>query len=375
MNVIPFDSIRARRAQGGAAPSGLAFLLAATLAAGSGSALGAEQQVEREEGARPPAETPAEPVAPAEAAKPATRAQAEKDRARASRDQAQADRDRAEAERDRDARLQDAKRRLEQAAAEVAALSTELAAHAMDSIGSAFVAGPRRSIIGVQLEAAESGTGAKVREVSPGGAAEAAGLRAGDVIVAVDGKEIKEGAREVARLLRAVEPDSTVQLRVLREGKPKDIKVTARPFDARTFAYHAPPDGSFDFDFDFDPSKIPFGPFGPSGLSGGLGGMEVTALTPQLARYFGTDKGLLVVRAPKSDVYKLQDGDVILNIDGRVPTSGSQVARILRSYQAGETLTMRIMRERKAMDLQITLPDERTHRTRTVRTALDTTEL
>ncbi|HEU4626919.1 MAG TPA: PDZ domain-containing protein [Steroidobacteraceae bacterium] len=372
MNVIPFDSIRARRAQSGAARSGVAFLLAATLAAGTGNALGAEQQVERDESPRSAAETPAEPAAPAEAAKPATRAQADKNRAQSDRDRTSSEKDREEAERDRNARLQDAKRRLEQAAAEVAALSTELAAHALDGIGSAFVAGPRRSIIGVQLEAAESGTGAKVREVSPGGAAEAAGLRAGDVIVAVDGKEVKEGAREVARLLRAVEPDTTVQLRVLRDGKPKEIKVTARPFDARTFAYRAPPDG---FDFDFDPSKIPFGPFGPSGMYGGLGGMEVTALTPQLARYFGTDKGLLVVRAPKSDVYKLQDGDVILNIDGRVPTSGSQVARILRSYQAGETLTMRIMRDRKPMDLQITLPDERTRRARAVRTALDTTEL
>jgi S1-C subfamily serine protease len=83
------------------------------------------------------------------------------------------------------------------------------------------------------------------------------------------------------------------------------------------------------------------------------------------------------VRAPKSDIYKLQDGDVILNIDGRVPTSGSQVTRILRSYQSGETLTLHIMRERKAMDLQITLPDERerARRTRAARVSLDTSEL
>jgi S1-C subfamily serine protease len=117
---------------------------------------------------------------------------------------------------------------------------------------------------------------------------------------------------------------------------------------------------------------LPFGPFGPSAISGGLGGMELTAITPQLARYFGTDKGLLVVRAPKNDVYKLQDGDVILNIDGRVPSSGSQVTRILRSYSAGETLTMHILRERKAVDLQITLPDEsRTRRTRAARIVMD----
>jgi C-terminal processing protease CtpA/Prc len=399
MRVIPFDRHRASRAQSGvvrntgtARPStGVALLLAATLAASAGPALSAEQ-VERDDTARPmpappaPEAAPAPPAAPAEPVGPNARAQAEReraqareqaerDRAEADRDRAQADRDRAKADRDRDARLEDAKRRLEKAAAEVAALSSEIAAQAMENIGSAFVAGPRRSIIGVQLEAAEGGTGARVREVSPGGAAEAAGIRAGDVIVAVNGTSVKQGSREVARLLRAVEPDTAVKLRVMRDGKPKDITVTARPFDSRTFAYRTSPDEDFDFDFDFDPSRIPYGPFGPSAISGGLGGMELTAITPQLARYFGTDKGLLVVRAPKNDVYKLQDGDVILSIDGRVPTSGSQVTRILRSYSAGETLTLHIMRDRKPMDLQITLPDERGRRTRAARTALDTSDL
>lgn len=405
MKVIPFDSHRVRRAAGGPGRSagagrsgGVALLLAATLAASASTALRAEQ-VEREDAVQPappvppaveappyPAAAPA-PVPTPEPSSPSARAQVERDRAQAERDRKQAERDRAQAERDRqqaerdrDARLADAKRRLEQAAAEVAALSSEIAAHAMENIGSAFVAGPRRSIIGVQLEAAEGGTGAKVRDVSPGGAAEAAGIRVGDVIVAVNGKDVKGGSSEVARLLRAVEPDSSVQLRIMRNGKPQEIKVTARRFDARTFAYRTAPDADFDFDFDFDPSNLPFGPFGRSAaIGGGLGGMELTALTPQLARYFGTDKGLLVVRAPKSDVYKLHDGDVILNIDGRVPTSGSQVTRILRSYQGGETLTLHIMRERKAMDLQITLPDERererTRRSRAARTALDTSEL
>jgi C-terminal processing protease CtpA/Prc len=405
MKVIPFDSSRTRLRRGGpiaggsiGRSNGVALLLAATLAASAGPALSAEQ-VERADPALPttpvpPApDMPPPPAAPAEPATPSTRAQAERDRAQAERDRQQAQRDRQQAERDRqqaerdrqraerdrDARLEDAKRRLEQAAAEVAALSSEIAAKAMESVGSAFVAGPRRSIIGVQLEAAENGTGAKVRDVSPGGAAEAAGIHVGDVIVAVNGKPVKEGSREVARLLRAVEPETIVELRVMRDGKPKDIKVTARRFDAHSFAFNPGPDGDFDFNFDFDPSNLPFGPFGSSAISGGLGGMEVTALTPQLARYFGTDKGLLVVRAPKSDVYKLQDGDVILNIDGRVPSSGSQVTRILRSYQGGETLTLHIMRERKAMDLQITLPDERererARRTRAARVSLDTSEL
>jgi membrane-associated protease RseP (regulator of RpoE activity) len=352
MKVIPFDRHRGRRA-------GVGLLLAATLAAGAGTALSAEQ-VERDDVARPapaapPAvEAPATPVVPAAPAAPARPPE------------------NTQSERDRDARLEEAKRRLEAAAAEVAALSTEIASQAMQNIGSAFMGGPRRSIIGVQIETAESGAGARVKDVSPGGAAEAAGIRVGDVIVAVNGVEVKRGAREVVRTLREVEPDSTVKVRVMRDGKPRELTVTARPFDPQ-LAYRIDPNLDFDFDFDFDPSRGPFAGTGPSAFRSGLDGMQITALTPQLARYFNTDKGLLVVRAPQNDIYKLQDGDVILNIDGRVPANGSHVTRILRSYQPGEQLTMRVMRDRKPLELQITLPDEsRNRRTRGARIDAET---
>ncbi len=363
MNVIPFNRSPAYRRASVCSEvltfrqrkSGVVLLLAAMLATGAGAAFGAEQ-VKRGDAAAPAPAVPAAPEAPAKPAvprKPVASTQEQR-------------------ESDRDARLREAKKRLEEAAAEVAALSSEIASEAMERFsraGSAFIAGPRRSIIGVVIEAADSGPGAKVTDVSPGGAAEAAGIKVGDVIVAVNGTTVKGGAREIVRMLREVEPETRVQVRVLRDGKRRDFTVTARPFDARTFVYRTPRDMDFDFDFDFDPSHgPPFGSFGPASIHGGLAGMELTSLTPQLARYFGTDKGLLVVRAPRSDFYKLQDGDVILSVDGRVPSSGSHLARILRSYQPGEKLTMHIMRERKALDLQITLPEaSRNRRTRAVR--------
>lgn len=356
MQVIPFRAQAPGRAAtdapraAGARKGSVVLLLTATLAAGSALA---GQQVEREDDIAKPA-VPAPPAAPAQQVPPAPPVAKEKNKSRSERDR----------DRDRDARLEDAKRRLEAAAAEVAALSSEIASQAMQNF-STFAGNPRRSIIGVVLEPPESGAGARVKDVSPGGAAEAAGVRAGDVIVAVNGTTVKEGAREVASMLRQVEPESTVQLRVMRDGKPKEIKVTARPFERHEWVYTTPPNFDFDFDFDFDRDRQRgwSGPFG-----GTLAGMEVTTLTPQLARYFGADEGLLVLRAPKADLYKLQDGDVILKIDGRVPSSGSHVARILRSYQPGEKVTLHIMRDRRPQDLQITLPeDERTRRARSTR--------
>src|SRR5690606_5283348 len=88
-----------------------------------------------------------------------------------------------------------------------------------------------------------------------------------------------------------------------------------------------------------------------------LADMELATLSPELGKDFGTGKGVLIVRAPRSDALQLKDGDVILSIDGREPTSSSHATRILRSYQAGEKINLRIMRERKPMNLELNLPE------------------
>ena len=92
--------------------------------------------------------------------------------------------------------------------------------------------------------------------------------------------------------------------------------------------------------------------------NGILGGMEMVKLTERLGSYFGTDEGLLVVRAPSNEVLKLEDGDVILGIDGRTPNSVSHAMRILGSYQAGETLKIEIMRDKRKRTIEIEMPVE-----------------
>lgn len=86
-------------------------------------------------------------------------------------------------------------------------------------------------------------------------------------------------------------------------------------------------------------------------------GLELATVTPTLGRYFGTDKGVLVLRAPRQDAWKLQEGDVILAIDGREPRSGAHASRILRTYQPGENLKLRVMRDRQALELAVAVPE------------------
>jgi C-terminal processing protease CtpA/Prc len=247
-------------------------------------------------------------------------------------------------------KLNEARKKLEEAAHEVAELSTQLGKPFVDRLMQ-MGEGPNHAVIGVQLDSNGSKDGAHVRDVSPGGPAAEAGIHAGDVIVAVNGTDVKSehSSTSVAHLMRNVEPNSKVKIHVVRAGKALDFDVTARPVENAWGIPGIPP--------------LPEMPFeGLSGFMGGgahgsVAGMELATLTPQLGTYFGTDKGVLVLRSPKNATFNLQDGDVILSIDGREPTSGSHATRILASYQPGEKVKLEVMRQKKKMSVEAMVPE------------------
>jgi serine protease Do len=64
-----------------------------------------------------------------------------------------------------------------------------------------------------------------VQEVQPGGPADKAGLKAGDIITTVDGRGIKDGD-DLVNDIASRRPGSTIRLGYLRDGKPMDATVT-----------------------------------------------------------------------------------------------------------------------------------------------------
>ena len=90
-----------------------------------------------------------------------------------------------------------------------------------------------------------------------------------------------------------------------------------------------------------------------------FGGVEFASISERLGSYFGVKTGVLVVRAGANSPFKLQDGDVILSIDGREASNSQQAGRILRSYQPGEKLTLKVQRDRKALNIDATAPGGR----------------
>ncbi len=67
--------------------------------------------------------------------------------------------------------------------------------------------------------------GAEVQEVIPGSPAEEAGLKVGDLILAVDGRRVT-GNRPLAQILASYRPGDRVTLTVERDGEELEIPVT-----------------------------------------------------------------------------------------------------------------------------------------------------
>ncbi|MDI1289201.1 MAG: trypsin-like peptidase domain-containing protein [bacterium] len=80
-------------------------------------------------------------------------------------------------------------------------------------------------VIGVSLDMAFTGPGAQVSELTPGGAAETAGLQVGDTITAVDGVAI-EDATSLIVTVRSKAPGDSVTLSVLRGGQTIEVPIT-----------------------------------------------------------------------------------------------------------------------------------------------------
>ena len=94
-------------------------------------------------------------------------------------------------------------------------------------------AAPAAAFLGVQLEPRlDGGSGALVSDVVADSGADVAGIRVGDVVVAVDGVEITGQAGLVATI-RDLSPGDTVEITIVRGGNTTEVTATLgrRPAD------------------------------------------------------------------------------------------------------------------------------------------------
>lgn len=260
--------------------------------------------------------------------------------------------------------MREAEERLAAAARQIAELSTSNLPAIVEIERRIHMDG--RAVLGITIGSGEGDgpvEGVSVRGVSPSGAAADAGLRSGDIITAVNGESLtaasdKEANARLIEFMSGVEEGDVVDVEYLRNGKQASVEVRPNEMSPLAYAFRL---GRGNYSLLRAPNApgLDFSKFIGFSDGSGWGHMEMVALTERLGRYFGTDKGLLVVRAPDDESLKLQDGDVIQSIDGREPTSVSHAMRILGSYQSGEQLELQIMRDQRKQTLKIEMPDNR----------------
>jgi len=263
-------------------------------------------------------------------------------------------------------RLADAERKMSEAAREIAEITKErLPRIAEIETRFALASKPR---LGVTIESSKKPgpvEGVTLLGVSPGSAASDAGLRSGDTLTAINDENLsaescKDANMRLLTFMKGIDEGDVLTVEYLRDGKTGAVEVEPRIVPDSTFVWM-----SKDGPKDFTMPAMPIPPesvehfkmeFGFPWAGTGLGDLELVELNAGLGHYFGTDSGLLVVAAPKSDAFELRDGDVIQTIDGREPKDVRHALRILSSYKPGEKLKLGIMRDKRKVTVDVEMP-------------------
>lgn len=255
----------------------------------------------------------------------------------------------------------------------------------------------QRPVIGVVL-APDPKAGVRIAAVTPDSAAAKAGLRSGDLLTAIDGKkftakESDERLRQAREQLRDLDTKAPLALSYERDGRAASAKVTPQ-IGERVWMMR---DGEGN---EFMPrGDVIFGKDGPGQLTveanevmvrprpivspqvrseiirlGPMGdckdddcgvpllaeafrwsGLNLATVDRNLGRYFGTDRGVLVLSTgPELD--GLQPGDVIQSIDGKAVNSPRETMMALRDKPADSKVGVTYLRDRKSATAQITVP-------------------
>jgi Do/DeqQ family serine protease len=155
-------------------------------------------------------------------------------------------------------------------------------------------------------------SGALVSGVEPGSAAARAGLRQGDVITAIDGEKLVDN-NALRNRVAGTKPGSRIAIEILREGRKETLQAT---LDAK------------------DPERAAAATNGDAADARGFG-MTVQPLTPEVARELEltSRREGVVIEAVDPDgaaaAAGLQPGDVILQVNGQVVKSASELKSAL----------------------------------------------
>ena len=163
-----------------------------------------------------------------------------------------------------------------------------------------------------------------VADVVADGPADKAGIKRGDLVTALNGKPI-DSTHMLSRMVAATAPNTQLTLQVIRDGKPKDIKVTIGTMPDETEAGQAVKKES-------------------------SWGITVQNITPEIARRFGWDEneqGVVISEVqPGSPAgeSRLRSGDLIKEVNRQKVQNIRDYNQALQKQKKGETLLLLVKR-------------------------------
>jgi serine protease Do len=178
--------------------------------------------------------------------------------------------------------------------------------------------------------------GAIVAEVTPGGAAQKAGIEPGDVIVQYNGRPIANND-ELVKMVVATKPGTSVQVKVLRNKQEKTLNAVVD-----------------ELDLDAEQNQTRRGTPqndqpAPEEQGTGSFGVTLEPVTPQMARRLHLPSGrsgavVTEVDPDGASAGALRQGDVILSVNGKPVSNAVEAARELQQVQTGRIAQMRVWR-------------------------------
>ncbi len=216
-----------------------------------------------------------------------------------------------------------------------------------------------RGYIGVSIQAIDETTakalgldrahGVFVQSLVDGGAAESAGLKEGDVILTIDGKEVN-AANELQSYIARKHPGDEVVLSVFRDGKTSDRRVTLRSRKEDAQVVTTKVEKRPDIENESGASKE---------LVLDAVGMTVKALTAEEKKEAEVDRGIVVTDVKRySEAFNrgIRQGDVIVDADKSPVSSPKELQSAITKRKSGDALMLRIKRSNGSAYVAIQIP-------------------
>ncbi|HWG19381.1 MAG TPA: Do family serine endopeptidase [Terracidiphilus sp.] len=173
-------------------------------------------------------------------------------------------------------------------------------------------------------------TGVLVSQVQPSGPADKSGLKPGDIITSIDGRNIKDGD-DLVNEIASRRPGSSIRLGYIRDGKPADATVTIGDRD-KVFADIGNPQAN--------PTPDEGGNAGESKL-----GIMVRDISPETATKIH-HPGIMVqsVRTGSfADLQGLEPGYIIIRINKQPTGNRDQFNAVVSKLKTGDDIVFEVM--------------------------------